>query len=220
LGIASLRLDLSGLGESPPHPHQRADSQYPVEAIDDFAAAVKELTQRGLTPVVAVGLCSGAFLSLDAAAASAGVTGVVAINSQLFHLPDVPGSPDRLRRAAPPTRPWLQRFMENTRGGRYLARRLPYPAWRTFALLGLQPSPLAGADAAAARARVLLIYGDDNLGLTRLRQRARRQLHNWHRAGRLTIIQGLDHSMFVPQIRDQVESQVRPFLLELLPKIR
>jgi alpha-beta hydrolase superfamily lysophospholipase len=220
LGIASLRLDLSGLGESPRHPRQRADNQYPIEAIDDFAAAVEELTQRGLAPVVAVGLCSGAFLSLDAAAASSGVSGVAAINSQLFHLPDLPGSPDRLRRAAPPTHPWLQRFMENTRGGRYLARKLPYPAWRTFELLRLQPSPLAGAAAAAKKARILLIYGDDNLGLVRLRQRARGLMAKWRRDGQLTVIHGLDHSMFVPQIRDQVESEVRPFLLSVLPEIR
>jgi len=216
LGISSLRLDLSGLGDSGSHPLQRANDQYPIQAIADFEAVAEELHRRGLTPVVAVGLCSGAFLSLDAAAARAGLSGVVAINSQLFHLPDPPGSADRLRRAAPPTHPWVQYFFENTRAGRLLARHLPYAAWWLLDLLRLQPSPLRGAEAAARHAPVLLIYGKDNLGLTRLRQRARSALRQWQDDGRLLVMEGLDHSMFAPQIRTMVEKHTRTFLLRLL----
>ncbi len=69
LGIASLRMDLSGLGDSEPRSGHPGSAQYPIEAIDDFADAIEELRSRGLAPAVAVGLCSGAFLSLDAAAA-------------------------------------------------------------------------------------------------------------------------------------------------------
>jgi pimeloyl-ACP methyl ester carboxylesterase len=219
LGIASLRLDLSGLGDSGRHPQQRPANQYPIEVIDDLAVVIQELRRRGLTPAVVVGLCSGAFLSLDAAAARVGLSAVVAINAQLFHLPDPPGSPDRSRRAAPPTHPWVQRFFEHTRAGRYLARNLPYPFWWLLDLLRLQPAPLRGATAAAAQARVLLIYGQDNLGLLRARQRARSAVHHWHCDGSLLVIEGLDHSMFAPQIRSTVEARVRSFLLEQLPNI-
>jgi alpha-beta hydrolase superfamily lysophospholipase len=219
LGIASLRFDLGGLGDSRPHPGRKPLVNYPVEAIDDIAAAVAELKRRGLAPAVAVGLCSGAFLSLDAAAADAGLCAVVGINTQTFYLPDPPGSPQRQRRAAPPTHPWVQRFLENTRVGRRLARLLPYPAWRLLDLSGLQPSPLRGADVARAKARILLIYGDDNTGFLCLRQRDRRNLRRWQKDGWLTVIPGLDHSMFAPQLRNIVEAQVRQFLTVSLPQL-
>jgi hypothetical protein len=177
------------------------------------------MRHRGLTPTVAVGLCSGAFLSVDAAAASVGLTGIVAINAQLFYLPDPPGSPARLRRAAPPTHPWVQRFFENTRGGRYLARNMPSPFWWVLDLLRLQPNPLRGADVAATRTEPLLIYGQDNLGLQRLQQRAPASLKRWQASGRLIVMDGLDHSMFAPQSRAAVETRVRQFLLKHLPEI-
>ncbi len=217
MGVATLRLDLSGLGESPTRPGQRAASQYPAEAIDDFAAAIEALRSRGLAPVVTVGLCSGAFLGIDAAAASLPLAGVVAINSQLFHLPDAAGSAHRARRAAPPTHPWVQRFLENTRVGRRLAREMPAPFWWLLRHSGLQPSPLAGAAAARAKTAMLLIYGEDNLGLVRLRQRDPRGLQRWAQDGTLLVMAGLDHSMFAPQIRRQVESRTRAFVLEGLP---
>ena len=219
-GIASLRLDLSGLGDSGCHPQQRLANQYPIEALDDLRLAVDYLRQRGLTPAVAVGLCSGAFLSLDAIAANAGVKAAVAVNAQLFHLPDPPGSPERHRRAAPPTHPWVQRFLENTRLGRRLARYLPYPFWWLLDLLRLQPHPLRGAQAAAERAELLLIYGDDNLGLLRARQRARPCVRQWCDQGRMLVLPGLDHSMFAPGARPSVQIHVRRFLENHLPPIQ
>jgi hypothetical protein len=66
---------------------------------------------------------------------------------------------------------------------------------------------------------VLLIYGADNLGLVRLQRRAKPGLRKRQDDSRLTIIRGLDHSMFAPQIRDNVERQVRAFLFDVLPEI-
>ncbi len=220
IGIASLRFDLSGIGDSNPQNGAGPGAGYPIQAIEDFRTVIGELRQRGLTPAVAVGLCSGAFLSLDAAAANAGFTGIVSINPQLFYLPDAPGSADRLLRAAPPTHPWVQRFLENTRVGRRLAKELPYPAWWVLDRLGLQPAPIRGAVAASARARVLLIFGEDNLGLRNLRRRtSSRILREWRESGRMIIVPGLDHSMFAPQAREPAESITRNFLLEMLPPV-
>ena len=217
LGIASIRFDISGVGDSAPQPAQQEDTVYPVESIDDFAAVTAELRRHGLEPGVAVGLCSGAFLSLDAAAAAGELAGVVAINPQLFYLPDPPYSANRLRRAAPPTHPWVQRFLENTRVGRRLVRELPYPAWRLLDLVGLAPSPIHGANAAAARTRVLMIFGDDNIGLKYLRRRTtNKALREWEASGRMVVIDGLDHSMFAPRIREAVELRTRQFLSEVL----
>jgi hypothetical protein len=217
LGIATLRLDLSGLGDSNCRPAQATGSQYPIEAIEDMAEAIDYAGSRGLAPVVTVGLCSGAFLGLDAAAAGSKLAGVFAINSQLFYLPDPPGSPQRARRAAPPTHPWVQRFLENTRVGRRLAREMPYPFWWVLDRLGLQPSPLRGPESARRRTAVKLIYGEANLGLQRLQQRDPKGLRHWREDGTVETMEGLDHSMFAPRIRSQVEIRAREFLLQHLP---
>src|SRR5882724_5242896 len=60
---------------------------------------------------------------------------------------------------------------------------------------------ICGTRSAAAHSRLLLIYGQDNLGLMRARQRARSILQHWRTNGRLLVMDGLDHSMFAPQIR-------------------
>jgi len=216
-GIASLRVDLAGLGNSPRHPQQREGDQYPIQAIDDLRAAIDAMRHRGLVPAAAVGLCSGAFLSLDAAAAGVGLSAVAAINGQLFHLPDPAGSPERRRRAAPTTHPWVQQFFNETRVGRKLAQLLPYPFWWVLDRLRLQPSPMRGVEAAAAHSRMLLIYGAENPGWIRMRQRARTSAYRWRAREQLVVMEGLDHSMFAPRIRTSVEERVRRFLLESLP---
>jgi hypothetical protein len=96
---------------------------------------------------------------------------------------------------------------------------MPYPAWWILDRLGLQPSPLRGAAAARARTPVLLIYGEENLGLTRLKQRDSGGLRSWRKDGGIVVMKGLDHSMFAPQIRRQVEACARAFLLEHLPPV-
>lgn len=217
LGICSLRLDFSGLGDSGVRPGQTAGIHYPVDAIDDLQLVVSDLATRLPGPAFALGLCSGAFLNLDAMAAGAGLSGAVSINPQLFYVPDAPGSPHSKRRAAPPTHPWVQRFMENTRVGRRLARLLPFPAWWMLARLRLQPSPIRGAAAAAGVAPVLLIYGNENLGLERLEQRDPGAIRQWVKKGQMVIVDGLDHSMFDIRSRQQAEALTQQFLLKHLP---
>ncbi|HKT73991.1 MAG TPA: hypothetical protein VJQ47_13960, partial [Steroidobacteraceae bacterium] len=87
-------------------------------------------------------------------------------------------------------------------------------------LLRLQPHPLRGAQAAAERAELLLIYGDDNLGLLRARQRARPCVRQWCNQGRMLVLPGLDHSMFAPGARPSVQIHVRRFLENHLPPIQ
>lgn len=214
-GVASLRLDIGGLGDSRPPENKPRNPHYPIEAIDDISEGVAELNSRGLGPVVAVGLCSGSFSSIDAAAAGVDLAGVVGINAQLFFLPDPPGSRLRERRAASPANRWVQTFVE-WRVGRVLSRNTPFFVWRVLQFLRLLPSPLCGADAASVNSRVLLIYGPDNEGFVRIRQRAPHDLERWQNSGGLIVVDGLDHSMFAPQMRKKVEPIVRAFVLKVL----
>jgi len=85
LGFRVLRLDLPGLGDSPPCAGEVENEAYPERAIAAIKAAV-EFAHDGLraTEVHAAGICSGAYHSLKAAAAGAMLRGIVVINPLTF----------------------------------------------------------------------------------------------------------------------------------------
>lgn len=84
-GVASLRLDVAGLGDSP-----RAQRSMSIPTIyshgprADVGAAVDWMRARGFERIVLAGVCSGAFLSLQAALANPGVNGLVLANLLKF----------------------------------------------------------------------------------------------------------------------------------------
>ena len=78
-GLEVLRVDLSGLGDSPPRPGCAPDVVYSPHAIDDVAQVARAVSPRDPAAVVLMGLCSGAYHSVEAALAT-GARGVVAIN--------------------------------------------------------------------------------------------------------------------------------------------
>ncbi|WP_027213794.1 serine aminopeptidase domain-containing protein [Burkholderia sp. WSM2232] len=84
-GIASLRMDLSGLGDSVRRGAALTlDTVYSQYSIDDACAGVDWLTAAGYPTIVMAGVCSGAYVSLHAALARAAVTGCVCINLPFF----------------------------------------------------------------------------------------------------------------------------------------
>jgi alpha/beta superfamily hydrolase len=82
-GIASLRFDVAGVGDSKDsaQPDQLVASYHP-DRITDFRAALDALQEHGLTSAVVIGLCSGAYLGWNAAAADRRIVGALAINAQ------------------------------------------------------------------------------------------------------------------------------------------
>jgi len=84
-GIASLRMDLSGLGDSVRRDAALTlDTVYSQYSIDDACAGVDWLTAAGYPKIVTAGVCSGAYVSLHAALARSAVTGCVCINLPFF----------------------------------------------------------------------------------------------------------------------------------------
>ena len=83
-GIASLRFDIAGVGESPARADRSQRVLYSEAEIEDVAAAVDLLTLRGFRSIVVVGICSGAHLGLVSAVEDARVRGLVAINLPRF----------------------------------------------------------------------------------------------------------------------------------------
>ncbi len=77
-GAAVLRVDLSGLGESPPREGIKPEVVYSPRALDDIAGLLEALP-GGSRGAVLAGLCSGAWHSIEAAR-QAPVRGVAAVN--------------------------------------------------------------------------------------------------------------------------------------------
>jgi pimeloyl-ACP methyl ester carboxylesterase len=86
-GLRSVRLDLSGIGDSDGDPAQdelasrEVGRLYVTDFADDVSAAVRWIEGRGEAPRVALlGLCSGAYWSLHTALSRGGVSLIVLVN--------------------------------------------------------------------------------------------------------------------------------------------
>jgi pimeloyl-ACP methyl ester carboxylesterase len=82
-GWTSLRMDFAGFGSSPLHPGQRDAELYGPLGAADIQTGVDYLIDRGAKSVIVVGYCAGAWSALSGGV-MAGVSGVVAVNVQLF----------------------------------------------------------------------------------------------------------------------------------------
>ena len=82
VGIASLRIDVAGLGESRDEPDRPANLIYSDLLLPDIRAAVDWVVARGHARVALAGVCSGAYMAIAAAHADPRVTDLVAVNPQ------------------------------------------------------------------------------------------------------------------------------------------
>lgn len=85
MGYHVLRMDLSGLGDSRPRAGRPDNEVFPVDAIADIRAAVGHM--RGsyrCGDVTLLGLCSGAYHALRAAAEGVAVNRVLMVNPETF----------------------------------------------------------------------------------------------------------------------------------------
>jgi alpha-beta hydrolase superfamily lysophospholipase len=94
-GIASLRMDFAGLGDSVNGPDDRdgVTHTFAVDRIGDFASAVDLVTAMGFGVVAVQGLCSGAYHALQAAVADPRIAMTLCVNLPWFNL--------RFQRASP-----------------------------------------------------------------------------------------------------------------------
>lgn len=83
-GIASLRLDIAGLGDAAPLAGSPRAALYRKESVADVREALDLLERRGLSNFTLVGHCSGAWLALNAGHADPRVRGLFLVNLQRF----------------------------------------------------------------------------------------------------------------------------------------
>jgi hypothetical protein len=200
LGFGSVRVDLSGIGDSPTRPGQADDHPYGRWSVPDVVEAV-EAVDRG-AGVVPVGLCSGARNALDAAV-RARLRGVCAVNPPLHLDRSVIEvlSPDDPRPAE------IERRNAYHRWRHHLLVRVPAPVWRVLDRTGLVASRARAMQRAVDEgADTLVVYGADDFYLWRVRRDSAWHLDALeHRPNfRLVTVEGLDHGLMSPEGRDEV----------------
>lgn len=84
-GIASLRFDMAGIGDSRTAPGQTGDAIYREQAVEDARTAVELLVSRGLDAPVVTGGCSGAYTAYHLLRQDPRLNRGVIRNLQVFH---------------------------------------------------------------------------------------------------------------------------------------
>jgi dienelactone hydrolase len=83
-GIASLRMDFAGLGDSVMGPDDCDGHLFATDRRADFTAAIDVLVQRGFTQFGAFGLCTGAYHALEAAIVDSRIDALAMVNLPTF----------------------------------------------------------------------------------------------------------------------------------------
>jgi Alpha/beta hydrolase family len=144
LGVRSVRLDMSGLGESPVrHPDQPRFVARAPESFTDVTDAVRAVVTSPSDPVVLVGLCSSAYQAIDSAL-ELRPAALVAVNPVLRFVPAelMQGLPLDRRRTAVYPRKVVTTAFRNT--GPFPALRQRFPGTRRRLRLLAQPGRLTG----------------------------------------------------------------------------
>ncbi len=81
-GIASLRFDFSGIGDSPPPGPGQQPPIYSPSALHDTRAALDWLAAEGYPDAIGIGVCSGAYAALHGARADVRLRHIVLVNLQ------------------------------------------------------------------------------------------------------------------------------------------
>jgi len=85
-GIAVLRMDIGGVGDSDARFGAIDNHPYPDHAVEDIASAVRWMIDRArVSRVIVAGLCSGAHASFHAGLAVDGLAGIRVINPIVFY---------------------------------------------------------------------------------------------------------------------------------------
>ena len=217
-GIPSLRLDLSGLGDSPTrHAGQRRFVARAPEAFDDVVDAARAVSPEDPSDVVLVGLCAGAYQAVEAAL-DLTPRGILLINPVLSFVPPefAEGLPlDPRRRVALPRNALIQAFHDEGPLSP-LRRRFPDLGWsvRLVAAGGRRPGSWI-AKLGRADVDVLVVAGQREWRPIRAGS-TRWTRERWTRAGKLRVefVPDLEHGLLIHAQRDAVFGLLTDHALE------
>lgn len=242
-GIASLRFDSAGLGDSEAMPDRPEGVIYSTEACADVGAAISMLEARGHRHPVVIGHCSGAHLAFHSTVLDKRIAAQVLMNLQVF----IWGENDTLEtvirarrrsgreiladvwRAIRQPTTW-HRLMRGEKRDRELARALLNRAGRVARdkvakvgsrLFGAQApaSPVEGwfraIDARGTRTLLLYSAGDDGLAERDQHLGAGGRALAAMPTVRTQILESADHLLSPRELQERVAAILSAFLAEL-----
>jgi pimeloyl-ACP methyl ester carboxylesterase len=215
-GFRCLRLDLSGLGESPARPGRSPNIACPPEAIEDMATVIGAISSDPEADVVLLGLCAGAYHSIESGIAIK-TRGICAINPMLsFEPPEaqVTGTVDARRQAVQPLRRWIKRMGRMKRLAAFGDYRVPPSAWWLLDRVGLQPHPARGFELLVSQgASTLIICGEEDA--RPFLRRAKWSMRRMIRSGQLQfeVVPAMDHALYGASARTRVADLITGYML-------
>jgi hypothetical protein len=233
-GVASLRMDGLGIGDSAVLDSGPRATLYRQERAVDVSAALDFLARRGLTDVVLLGVCSGATLALFAALRDARAARLILGNMQIFSQRDDETIEERLTTGFGATSTYMSKAMSARSwarvvngevslgklvsiGGALIRRK----AAGLLKASRLGPAQAAALDAqrnfatlARRGARILILHGEHDVGREELELCFGQNGRFLRRLGGISfdILPGRDHSLASPASREALRERVSAFL--------
>jgi pimeloyl-ACP methyl ester carboxylesterase len=198
-GHRCVRMDFRGWGESPDGGFAPG-RPYDEHCVEDAAAIVRALYERGDRPIMLLGLCASAWVALRMLLREP-VDGVVALNPQLYWQP---GDPVEATMAETRQRRTAERGREAL-GGRC-------GLWSALDALGHRPWAGRWLDElSASGVPITLAFAPGDDGIEFLRNRLQRRLARAEGGGAISIVEipGIDHSMGRVWLRELVVEVIR-----------
>jgi pimeloyl-ACP methyl ester carboxylesterase len=223
-GLRCLRVDLSGIGDSPTRPGRTELVVFPADAPQDLKDIRRGLTAPDGGKLVFVGLCSGAAHAIETSLEEP-VAGVCAVNPVLtyarwgeegsrFSEPeaaDSSGSSDRVAWRAP--RPWASRVLPRIVRLRGATRWIPNGGWWIVNRWFLTSSPVRIVERMVRSGTDVLVVAGPREA-RRLYRGDQRRLRALIETGgvSLEIVPRLDHSLLERTGRERVSDLVADFV--------
>lgn len=204
-GVATLRLDTSGIGDSQPRRGRSASDTHARVVVDDVSDAIDAAQWRGFDRFLVLGLCSGAYNALEAQRADPRIESVFALNPALWVTP---------RRLTCWLAPWWRLFEFGMRKTPLRVRVLALPRacwWIIGSLRIAPPGDLTIRTLAKLRRDAVITFNDNDPGLVDLERRSLRRIDRYRRPWttvQVDVGEPFDHSLFGFGARERVFERV------------
>jgi pimeloyl-ACP methyl ester carboxylesterase len=247
-GIASMRIDARGIGDSPPRtaqgPLDLVPSIHANTTIEDVGTAAAWLKRKGYHTVISFGICSGAYSALRASLVEPALTAVIAVNIARFHIPEGMSMADleelqrnSMKRVGPaifkPSKWWL--VLSGKRSFRPIAQavasnliarlrshRLDLPGNRdAVPEVDALTDPHGVVHALERKGvRTLFIYGSGDEGMEQLNAHFGKRGKKLSRFSNVkaVVFDELDHALFDPRASAKVVALSEAFIKDLNQK--
>lgn len=214
MGFRCLRLDQSGVGDSPAHPGQVENVSNAREWITDVPEVVGTLAADS-TPVVIISLCAGAYSAMEAGFQTQ-VDAVVAV-SPVASSPMMARSTDLFDPRRRATRPWIRPLVKLNRAHPKVAGGL----WRIYRQFAVWQAPMAIVAGLVRRGTDVLLIANPHDA------RNFREVLYWLTVGRIPVslsrryrlvqVRGADHALLTQAAQREVAAIMTTHLAARYP---